>query len=229
MIRDNIVTIEQNIASICKRLNRNPQEIAIVGVTKYGDASKIKEAVEAGVKHIGENRVQDALEKFPVLDGLKVKVTKHLIGHLQANKAKYAVQLFDMIQSVDSFKLAQEIDRQASKNNRVMNILAQINTSGEAQKFGAEKSDGLALVEQAAALKNLRILGLMTIGPMTEDKSVVRQCFRDLRAIYDEISKKFSGSEKIKMQYLSMGMTDDYEIALEEGSNMVRIGRAIFK
>ena len=230
MIQENVAQILQNISSICAKLGRDPKSVTLIGVTKTADVSKIKEAIDAGIAHIGENKVQEGQNKFPSLEQLTgKKVTKHLIGHLQTNKAKHALKFFDLIQSVDSFKLAEEIDKQAEKLGRSADILVQIKTSGEEQKFGAGPSEALELIEQISQLKNIRILGLMTMAPFTEDETQIRPCFQALREIRDQAQKKFAGQEKVQMKYLSMGMTDDYKIALEEGSNMVRIGRAIFK
>jgi len=229
MIREHLASIQKNISLICQRLGRNPAEITLVGVTKYATVEKIKEALACGLTDVGENKVQEAEKKFPQLDSIAPKLRTHMIGHLQTNKVKDALKYFDLIQSVDSLKLAQEIDKQATKINRIVNILVQVNTSGEDQKYGVEKTQVLGLLEQMAVLKHLRILGLMTMAAFTEDREAVHTSFRSLREIRDQVAKKFGGHERIKMQYLSMGMTDDYEIALEEGSNMVRIGRAIFQ
>ena len=229
MIKENLEKVESQIASVCKRLGRNPAEITIVAVTKYAEAAQMKESIDAGLTIVGENRVQEAQRKFPELDAMGVKVSKHLIGHLQSNKAKQAIQYCNLIQSVDSLKLALEIDKQAEKINRPIDIFVQVSTSGEEQKFGVEHAQAIVLVEEIAKLKNIFIKGLMTIAPLTEDKEIVRKCFRDLRLIRDELKQKFASSDKVQMQYLSMGMSSDYEIALEEGSNMLRIGSAIFK
>ena len=228
MIRDNIKAVREHISSICRNLNKDPGEITLVGVTKYADADQIKEAVEVGLTDIGENRVQDAQKKFPILDDA-APVTKHFIGHLQTNKVKQALEIFDIIQSVDSLRLAQEIDKRVEVAVKTAEILFQVNTSGEDQKFGISKSKAIEIIKQLQDLKNIRVLGLMTIAPLTEDKDMIRACFRDLRLLFEEINTKFSNADNITMKYLSMGMTNDYEIALEEGANMVRIGSAIFK
>ncbi len=229
MIKDNVLRVKDQVAAVCKRIGRDPHEVTVVAVTKYAEAPLMKEAVDAGLTVVGENRVQEVERKFPQLDAMNVKVSKHLIGHLQTNKVKLALQYCDLIQSVDSFKLAQEIEKQAAKINRNMDIFVQVSTSGEEQKFGVEHVEAIALVEEIAKLPHVFIKGLMTMAPLTEDKEIVRKCFRDLRIIRDELKNKFSNSDKIQMKYLSMGMSSDYEIALEEGSNMLRIGSAIFK
>ncbi len=228
MIRDNLKHVEDSIAAICRRLGRKFEDIVLIGVTKYAEPANIREGVEAGLRHIGENKVQEAQRKFPVLDELGVKVTRHMIGHLQTNKAKLALEFFDLIQSVDSLKLAQEITKHAGKSGKNADILIQVNTAGEEQKFGTAKNQAVSLVEEVSKLPGVRIQGLMAIAPLTDDKNIVRECFRGLRTLSEDFSKKYAGSKNVEMKYLSMGMTDDYEIALEEGSNMLRIGRAIF-
>jgi pyridoxal phosphate enzyme (YggS family) len=229
MIKDSFLEVKEKVAAICKRLGRNPDDVAIIGVSKHAEADKIKEAVDAGLKNIGENKVQEGQRKFPQLEQWGIKVTRHMIGHLQTNKVKHTLQYFDLIHSIDSIKLAQEVQKQAEKINRIVDILIQVNTAGEEQKFGSSKQDALALIEAAAQLKNVRITGLMAMAPLTEDLRIIRRAFSDLRELRDEVRERYRGNNNVEMKYLSMGMTDDYEIALEEGSNMLRIGRAIFK
>ena len=228
MISARISEIQAKISSVCKRLGRNPSEIILIGVTKFAPTEKIKAAIQAGITHIAENKVQEAQKKFPELKKKYPQITCHLIGHLQTNKVKDTLKVCDLIQSVDSLKLAQEIDKQAEKLGRAADILVQVKTSGEEQKFGTDPAEALALVAEIAKLKRIRILGLMTMAPFVDDKNIVRACFKQLREIRDAAAKKFQGLPNVKMQYLSMGMTEDFEIALEEGSNMIRIGRAIF-
>jgi pyridoxal phosphate enzyme (YggS family) len=229
MIRDNVWRLKEQIAVVCQRIGRRADEITLVGVTKFAEAPAIKEAIEAGIVHIGENRVQEGQRKFPQLDQMGVKVTKHLIGHLQTNKAKHAVEFFDVVESVDSLKLALELQKQAEKLNKQLEIFVQVSTSGEEQKFGIEAEQTVTLIDDIAKQKNISIKGLMTIAPLTDNKDVVRQCFKDLRVIRDQIQKNYPESDKVQMKYLSMGMSQDFEIALEEGANMLRIGSAIFK
>lgn len=229
MIQDNLVRILDRIKQISTRLGRNPDDIILIGVTKFADVAQVKEAVRSGVVHIGENRVQEARTRFLALGELSAQVTKHMIGHLQTNKVKQALEIFDVIQSVDSIKLAGALDAQASKRNKSIDILVQVNASGEKQKFGVPSSEVVAVIDEMANFTHLRVQGLMTIAPLGQDKNVIRQCFRDLRGLRDQVAEKFTGTANIAMKYLSMGMTDDFEIALEEGANMVRIGRAIFQ
>ena len=229
MIKDNIILFKERILSLCNKLGRDVREITIIGVTKYSQIEDVRTAIESGIDHIGENRVQDVQKKFEQLslEGLRFK--RHMIGHLQSNKVKKSLEFFDLIQSVDSYKLAQEISKYSRNLNKITEVLIQINTSGELQKFGIEKSKGLLLIEQISELENIQIQGLMTIAPFTDDREIIRNCFRDLRIIRDKVDEFLSSKPNVEMKYLSMGMTDDFELALEEGSNMVRIGRAIFK
>ena len=228
MIKERILALQNKIEQICQRVNRDPKEIILVGVTKYTTVENIKEAVACGITHIGENKVQDAKQKFALLDDASVKFTKHMIGHLQTNKVKMALQTFDVIQSVDSLKLAKEIEKHAEQLARDVDIFLEINCSGEEQKFGIPKSEALPLVEEILKLKRINIRGLMTMAPFVEDSEIIRQCFRDLKVLGDEIAQRFKGESQVQMNHLSMGMTQDYEIALEEGANMLRIGSAIF-
>jgi hypothetical protein len=182
------------------------------------------EAIREGVKIIGEARVQEAIGKFHQIG--RGGVEWHLVGHLQRNKAKRAVEIFDLIHSVDTASLASEIDRRARAIGKVQRILIQVNVSGESTKFGIPPSEVLSTILQIRELPNIKIQGLMTIAPLTKMEEKVRMCFRGLRELFDDIKRK--SLDGIEMRYLSMGMTDDFEVAIEEGANMVRIGRAIF-
>ena len=155
-------------------------------------------------------------------------MTRHMIGHLQTNKVKHALEIFDCIQPVDSKKLANALEARAAKINKKIDILVQVNTAEEGQKFGIALSDTFALIDVITQLKHIQLLGLMTMAPLGADGTIIRQCFRDLRLLRGRVIERFSGFPNISMKYLSMGMSDDFETALEEGSNMVRIGRAIF-
>ena len=226
MIKDNVARIRGQIASICQRIGRNPDEITLVAATKYADAAQIKEAIEAGITDIGENKVQEAQEKFSRLG--EAGGRRHMIGHLQTNKVKLALQLFDIIQSVDSLKLAQEIDSQAAKLKAQVKIFIEVNTSGEEQKFGVEPKNTIALIKAIGELSRIEVCGLMTMAPFVEDSQIIRRCFSTLRQMRDQVNEAFGSHPWVKMDFLSMGMSEDFEIAIEEGSNMVRIGRAIF-
>ena len=228
MISTRVSEIQGKISSVCKQLGRNPNEVILVGVTKLAPPEKIEAAIQAGVIHIAENKVQEAQKKFPELKKKYPQLTCHLIGHLQMNKVKDALKVCDLIQSVDSLKLAREIEKQAEKLGKTADILVQVKTSGEEQKFGTDPAEALQVVEQISKLKNIRVLGLMTMAPFVDDKNIVRACFKKLCEIRDEAVKKFQGMPNVQMKYLSMGMTEDFDAAIAEGSNMVRIGRAIF-
>ncbi len=194
-----------------------PNASRLIAVTKNRSVKEIKTILAKGVTEIGENRVQEAQTKFPELP---TGVTKHFIGRLQTNKVRDAVKLFEMIQSVDSLRLAQTIERECAKLGKTMPVLIQVNTSGEAQKGGCAPEEAPELVRAAKELPHLRIEGLMTVAVESEDKEKVRQCFRVLKALFDGIGG---------LKWLSMGMSGDYEIALEEGANMLRIGRKLFE
>ena len=222
-IKANLERVRARIAAACARIGRSPDEVRLVAVTKTMPVPVIQEAVTAGVVILGENRVQDAAAK---MKEVSADVTWHLIGHLQRNKVKKAVTMFDMIQSVDSSQLAAEIDKRCEQHGRVMGVLVEVNTSGEATKFGVSPSRALDLIEEMSHLRNIVVKGLMTIGAFTDDERAVRDCFVTLR----ELGRKAddAGIPSVEMRFLSMGMTSDFEMAIEEGSNMVRIGTAIF-
>lgn len=228
-MKERLNRIYAQIGEACRKVGRDPQEVTLIGVTKYTDLEKVQAALDAGLKDIAENRVQDAQNRFPQLKLAPGEVRKHLIGHLQSNKAKDAVELFDMIQSVDSEKLARELQKHAERNGRVVDILIQINCSGEEQKSGIPVSAALDVIGRIAEFKNLNIQGLMTMAELTEDKEKVRAAFRTLRELRDQAKNVLAQKGRGEMKYLSMGMSQDFEIAIEEGSNMVRVGSAIFK
>ncbi len=219
--------MNQKIKEAAKRVNREPKDIKLVAVTKTATIEQIKEAIEAGIKIIGENKVQEAREKYLLLANYNNRnIEWHLVGHLQTNKVKYAVELFDLIHSVDSVKLAEEIDRRSRQFNKISDILIEVNVSGEKTKFGVKPEEVELLLREISPFPGIKVRGLMTVAPLTSDKEEVRLCFRRLR----ELSEKMVSLsiENIEMEYLSMGMTDDFEVAIEEGSNLIRIGRGIF-
>lgn len=222
MIRDNILKIRERISLACSKVNRGPGSITIVAVSKGRNAREIRQAIEAGITDIGENKVREALVKYNDLreevSGKQVKW--HMVGHLQTNKVRDAVRIFDLIQSVDSLRLAQEIDRQAAKISKAQDVLVEIKTSFEESKSGIRPQDAAQAISEIGRLKNVNVKGLMTIAPLLNNPGKARPYFRALRELKDSISG---------LQILSMGMTDDFEIAIEEGSNMVRLGRAIFE
>ena len=223
-IAQNIRIVRENIARICARSNRRPEDVEIVAVSKTKPAALIEQAVQAGIKIIGENRVQEAAEK-------KSEVVSparwHLVGHLQTNKVRKALQLFDLIESVDSLHLAEALDRESKKQARTTDILVQVNTSGEASKFGVAPADVAALIEPISEnCDSLRIRGLMTIGLFTSDLAKVRPCFSQLHQLSEKIARQ--NLPNVHMQHLSMGMSGDYEIAVEEGATLLRLGRILF-
>jgi pyridoxal phosphate enzyme (YggS family) len=219
MVKDNIAKIKERI----------PGHITIVAVSKNRTPEEIKEAVEAGITDIGENKVQEAISKIYELrvTGYELRKIKwHMVGHLQTNKAKEAVKIFDLIQSVDSLRLAQEIDKQAAKINKIQDILIEVKTSPEATKSGLKPDEAIEVIEKIAQLKNLRVKGLMTIALVVDNPEKARPCFRMLRELRDKINRL--GTMNHELRTLSMGMTDDFKVAIEEGADMVRLGRAIF-
>mgnify|MGYP001587874406 CR=1 FL=1 len=222
-IADNLKTVTDRIASAAQRAGRDPSSVKLVVVTKTVDATRIREAVAAGSKILGENRVQEAKEKIEELGNV---ASWHLIGHLQTNKAKYAVKLFELIHSVDNRELAGEIDRQAAKINKVQPVLIEVSIAGEASKAGVRSDETMDLIKEAAKLKNIAIHGLMTMPPFSENPEDSRPYFRKLRELAQSTARK--GLPGVSMKELSMGMSGDFEVAIEEGATMVRVGTAIF-
>ncbi len=229
MVQDNVRKVFSGIEEICRAAKRDPKDVVVVGVTKTVALEVVQQAIDAGIKHIAENRVQEAESKFPGLLAINPGIKCHLIGHLQTNKAKDAIKVCSLIQSVDSFKLAQEIEKQAAKTGQTVEILVQFNTAREEQKFGADPDDANTLIENISKLSLVHVKGLMCMAPYTEDQGVIRKTFSDLRGIRDDIKARFAGHPRVDMGILSMGMSSDYKIAIEEGSTMVRVGSAIFK
>ncbi|MDA2922454.1 YggS family pyridoxal phosphate-dependent enzyme [Patescibacteria group bacterium AH-259-L07] len=206
-----------------KILNELPYNVELVVAVKTRSLDEIRQAIEAGAKIIGQNYVQDAEKIYQVLDN---QVTWHLIGHLQTNKVKKAVTIFDMIQTVDSFRLAKEIHKRCEQNNKNMPILIEINSAREKQKSGVFPEKTIKLVKDISGFKSIKVMGLMTMGPRTGDPENSRPYFIKTRKIFDYI--KNLNLDNIEMKYLSMGMTNSYKIAIEEGANIVRIGTKIF-
>ncbi len=222
-IADNLKTVTDRIAFAAKRAGRDPSSVRLIVVTKTVDVESIRHAVAAGAAVLGENRVQEAREKIEKLGRM---ARWHLIGHLQTNKAKYAVKLFDLIHSVDNLELAKELDKQAAKIGKVQNILIEVSIAGEAAKAGVAMQDVTTLVREAAKFKNISIKGLMTVPPYSENPEDARPFFRKLRELAETILKE--NIPGVSMNELSMGMSGDFEVAVEEGATMVRVGTAIF-
>jgi PLP dependent protein len=224
MISDNINSIREKISRACARAGRSSSEVTLLAVGKTFPSSAVREAVEAGVADVGENYVQELLSKRRDLSGSDVRW--HFIGHLQSNKVKNVADWIHMIHAVDSTALAIEIDRRAAKSGRVIECLLEVNTTGESTKFGVAPGDVTALVKSLASCDNISLGGLMTIGPFLPDPEGSRPMFRRLRELKDEIGSLAQGN--VTMRHLSMGMTGDFEVAIDEGATLVRIGTAIF-
>ena len=223
-MKTNILAIQERIRTAALAAGRPPESVRLVAVSKTVAASRVRDAVQAGLTLMGENYIQEAREKIEVLQELPV--SWHFIGHLQSNKAKYAVRLFDMIHSVGSLKLARELDKQAAKNAKVQAILIQVNTGKEATKSGVYEEEALSLVREAGKMEHLAIKGLMTLPPFFNAPDKVRPYFRALRELRDRIRQE--ALPGVSMDELSMGMTGDFEAAIQEGATLVRIGTAIF-
>ncbi|MGB3480481.1 MAG: YggS family pyridoxal phosphate-dependent enzyme [bacterium] len=219
-IEENIAQLKARITDAARRAERNPDEIHIVAVSKTIPVPKIEQAITHGITILGENRVQEAKTKFPFIGS---KVAWHMVGHLQTNKVRDALKIFTLIHSLDSVKLAREIDKRA---NAPIDCLIEVNTSQESTKFGIEPENAISFYEALKDFNNLNIKGLMTIGPgwAIQDKEASRPCFRRLVSLKNHIEKTC----KCSVPILSMGMTSDYEIAIEEGANLIRVGTAIF-
>ena len=222
-ITTNINKIKQRIAAAAARCNRAPDSIKLLAVTKTVPLPAIEQAIKAGITALGENYVQEAKEKIAVIGQ---RVSWHMIGHLQTNKAKYTVNLFDYIHSVDRLELAAEIDKRARLIGRKINILIEINVSGEKTKNGITTSETIELIKNVSMLESVSVKGLMTMAPYSTNPENSRPYFSELRNLRNKIISE--GITNIQMEELSMGMTDDFEIAIEEGATIVRIGRAIF-
>jgi len=221
MITENLQILRNRIDQICSKVNRDPKNVKLIAVSKSFGVDEIKQAIQASQTEFGENKAQELVSKFDVLGN---QVVWHFIGHLQKNKVKYAVRTADYIHSVDSLSLAEEIQKHAEKLGKTQKILIEVKTSEEETKSGVtEKEEIKRIVKYCLQVSNLNLIGLMTIAPFTEDKNLIRKSFSYLRKLKEELN-----SEGYNLKELSMGMTSDYEIAIEEGATMLRIGSAIF-
>lgn len=223
IIKKNIIELRKKVTEAALKSNRNPEDIKIIAVTKTVEPERIAMAVNEGIYDLGENRVQELCEKY---DKINKECNWHLIGHLQKNKVKYIVDKVKMIHSLDSISLANEIQKRAERINRVIDVLVQVNVANEPSKYGISCNEAIDFIKELSSLSNIKVKGLMTIAPLAENQENVRWVFRELRNLYIDISKE--NIHNIDMEYLSMGMSNDYQVAIEEGSNMVRIGTAIF-
>lgn len=221
MIADNLQRLKEKINSTCLSVGREPRDIKLVAVSKFFGIKAITEAASLGITDFGENKAQELRDKYKILGD---KVTWHFIGTLQRNKVKYVVNSSSLIHSVDSKALVEEINSKAEKEGKIQEILLEVKTSGEESKSGLEVDDQVfKLAEDCRTLKNIQLIGLMTMAPFTDDESLIRKSFSDLRKLKDELNQHGNN-----LTELSMGMTSDFEIAISEGSTIVRIGSAIF-
>jgi len=219
-IKENLLRINERIEQAARRVGRNPAEIKLVAVSKTVEVARVKEAIEAGASILGENYVQEAQKK---IEEIGKPVAWHFIGHLQSNKAKYAVRLFDMIHSIDSLPLAQELNRRAEQAGQIAKVMIEVNISGEATKFGTDEEKVLSIVRGILNLSHLSLEGLMTMPPYFDLPEMSRPYYIQLRELKERMVR-----EGIPLKELSMGMSNDFEIAIEEGATYVRVGTAIF-
>ena len=223
MLRENLQEVEERIQEACRRAGRDRSEVTLVAVSKTKPVSMLKEAYDLGVRVFGENKVQEIREKY---EALPKDIEWHMIGHLQTNKVKYIADKVSLIHSVDSLRLAETIEKEAVKHNRIVDILLEVNVAEEESKFGIKTSEVLALAENVVQLPHIRLRGLMTIAPFVENPEKNRAIFANLHDLYVDIKEKNIDNGTVSI--LSMGMTNDYEVAIEEGATMVRVGTGIF-
>jgi PLP dependent protein len=227
VIADHLVEVQGRVQAACQRSARVPSQITLIAVTKFFPAETIRKACALGLAHIGENRVQELIDKFE--DGCLKRefphTVVHLIGHLQSNKVRKALQFAASIDSVDSPDLAVRINHEAMQAQRRVRVLVEVNTSGEPQKFGIMPDQTIGLIEQMLPLDHLEVAGLMTIGPNVLDEEAIRKSFQDLRTLFEQVGNRLNPPN---WKVLSMGMSGDYEIAIEEGATEIRLGTALF-
>lgn len=223
MIISNIESVRENIKKACEKADRNPQEVTLIAVSKTKPVSAIEEALPSGVLDYGENKVQELCDKFEVLPK---DIRWHMIGHLQRNKVKYLVGKAELIHSVDSLRLAQQIEKDFGKSNEICNVLIEINMAQEESKFGIAAKETEDLIREISQFPHIRVKGLMTIAPYTENPEDNRVYFKQMKKLSVDIRDK--NIDNVTMDILSMGMTKDYMVAIEEGSTMVRVGTGIF-
>ena len=223
MIQTNLAEVEQNILKACENSGRNRDEITLIAVSKTKPVSLLEDAYHAGILEFGENKVQEMCEKHEVMEK---DIHWHMIGHLQTNKVKYLIGKTALIHSVDSYKLACEIEKQAAKHDVIMDILIEVNIAEEETKFGLAEDEVIHLVKEVAKLPHVRIKGLMTVAPYVVDSEENRGIFRKIKQLSVDINNQ--NIDNVSMNILSMGMTGDYMVAIEEGATMVRVGTGIF-
>ena len=223
MLKENLESVEEKIQEACKKSGRNREDITLIAVSKTKPVETLQEAYDLGVRVFGENKVQELTEKY---DSLPKDIHWHMIGHLQRNKVKYIIDKVDLIHSVDSIRLAETIDKEAQKHDLIANILVEVNVAKEESKFGLMPEEVDGFIDEIAKLKHIQVKGLMTIAPFVENPEKNRTVFADLRKLSVDIAKK--NVDNVNVSILSMGMTNDYEVAVEEGATMVRVGTGIF-
>lgn len=223
MVKENLTIVEERISKACVKVKRDRSEVTLIAVSKTKPISMIEEAIETGIIEFGENKVQELTNKY---EELPKDIHWHLIGHLQKNKVKYIIDKVHLIHSVDSLRLAEIISQEAIKKNVTASILIEVNVAGEESKFGVSVKETLNLVEEIAKLPNVLIKGLMTIAPFVEIAEENREIFKELKKLSVDIKTK--NIDNVSMNVLSMGMTGDYEVAIEEGATLVRVGTGIF-
>ena len=223
MIKSNLESVSKNINTACNKIGKHPDEVHLIAVSKTKPVSMLQTAYDCGIRDFGENKVQEIMEKYDKLPG---DIRWHMIGHLQRNKVKYIIDKVCLIHSVDSLRLAEEINKEAAKHNLIMPILVELNIADENTKFGLSFSECEEMILSISKLPNIRIKGLMTVAPFVENAEENRQYFKAMKQLSVDIMKK--NIDNVCMDILSMGMTGDYEVAIEEGSNMVRVGTGIF-
>lgn len=223
MLKENLANVEKNIKQACKNAGRNRNEVTLIAVSKTKPVEMLQEIYDENIRDFGENKVQELCSK---MEQLPSDIRWHMIGHLQRNKVKYIVGKVELIHSVDTYRLAEEINIQAKKQNVIVPILVEVNIAHEESKFGISAEDAILLVEEISRLENIRIKGLMTIAPYVENPEDNRLYFRKIKQLSVDITNK--NIDNVSMEILSMGMTGDYMVAIEEGATMVRVGTGIF-
>ena len=223
MLKENLANVEKNIEQACKNAGRSRDEVTLIAVSKTKPVEMLQEIYDENIRDFGENKVQELCSK---MEQLQSDIRWHMIGHLQRNKVKYIVGKVELIHSVDTYRLAEEINIQAKKQNVIVPILVEVNIAHEESKFGISAEDAILLVEEISKLENIRIKGLMTIAPYVENPEDNRLYFRKIKQLSVDITNK--NIDNVFMEILSMGMTGDYMVAIEEGATMVRVGTGIF-
>ena len=223
MLKDQLQEVEKRIQAACDRAGRKREEVTLIAVSKTKPVETLQEAYDLGVRIFGENKVQELTAKY---EALPKDIHWHMIGHLQTNKVKYIIDKAELIHSVDSLKLAETIEKEAAKHDLIADIWVEVNVAEEESKFGMKMEEVIPFVEKVSAFPHVRVRGLMTIAPFVEDPEENRSIFADLHKLYIDIKKKNHDNDTVSV--LSMGMTNDYEVAIEEGATMVRVGTGIF-